>query len=123
MSTRLPPEEKPLRMLSFAAHAASGVIRHQGMRRRAMLGILAAALVMLVAGSTFLASTLDPREHAAWYIIYWLACAWLTITAMLLALFDVLIVRAQGRGARKVLQEHVARAARTKAGDDAHGES
>ena len=68
-----------------------------------MFAILALAVLMLVAGSTFLKDTLDHRIHGAWFIIFWLACGWLTVTALLLALFDLLIMRAQGRAARKAL--------------------
>jgi hypothetical protein len=35
--------------------------------------------------------------------LYWLVCAWLTLTAILLALFDILVVRAQARKAEKLL--------------------
>lgn len=74
-----------------------------------MLGVVAAALVMLVAGATFLRDVLNPHEHAVWYILFWLACAWLTLSALLLALFDVLIVRAEGRAARKILRDQISR--------------
>jgi hypothetical protein len=99
------PEKKGLWMPGFAIHATRGVLRNRGMRRRAMLGILAVALVMLVAGSTFLHETLNHRDHPVWFIFFWLACAWLTVCALLLAFFDVLLVRAEGRAARNVLRE------------------
>jgi hypothetical protein len=93
-------------------HATRGVLRHQRMRRRAMLCVLGMAVVMLVAGATFLHEPLNHREHPAWFILYWLACGWLTICALLLALFDVLIIRAEGRAAREALREQFARAKR-----------
>jgi hypothetical protein len=37
------------------------------------------------------------------------ACAWLTLTALLLALFDLLMLRAQDRAARKILSEKLDR--------------
>ena len=61
------------------------------------------ALLMLFCGATFLAPLLDPREHAAWFILYWLACAWITITVVLLAIFDLLMVRAAARAERRAL--------------------
>jgi cytochrome bd-type quinol oxidase subunit 2 len=101
--------EKKLRIASFAIHATRGLIRDHGIRRRVMLALLAGALVMLVSGTTFLSDALDAHEHAARYVVFWFACAWLTLAAVLLALFDALIVRAQGRAARRVLREQLAR--------------
>lgn len=97
------PKEKPLGMLSFAAHLTRGVVRDQSTRRKTMFSILGMAILMLVAGTTFLQETLDHRAHPAWFIIFWLACGWLTATALLLALFDLLILRAQSRAIRKEL--------------------
>jgi protein-S-isoprenylcysteine O-methyltransferase Ste14 len=98
------PPEKQLSILSFAVHATRGVIRDQNTRRKTMFVVLVVALVLLFSGSTFLQSNLNPREHPVWVIFYWLVCAWLTVTAMLLALFDMLVVRARTRNAGKVLR-------------------
>jgi uncharacterized membrane protein len=98
------PPEKNLRPVSFVAHATRGVIRDQGTRRKMMSALIVVAVLMLVAGSTFLQEALNPREHGLRFILFWLVCAWFTITALLLALFDALMVRAQGRAARKQLQ-------------------
>ncbi len=68
-----------------------------------MFAAVAFAVGLLISGVTVLESILDHREHPVWFILYWFACAWLTVLALLLALFDVLIVRAQARVARKVL--------------------
>ncbi len=95
------PEEKKLSVPSFATHSARGIIRDPGGRRRVMLGLLALAVIMVVLGSTVLRAALDPHERLLWFSGYWLACAWLTISALLLALFDLLTVRAQARAARK----------------------
>ena len=103
------PPEKNLRKVSFIAHATRGVVRDQATRRKAMLVVISLALLMLIAGSTFLQGALNPREHAVRFILYWLACAWLTVTALLLALFDALITRAKERAARKTLQQAIER--------------
>lgn len=63
------------------------------------------AMLMLFAGSTFLEPLLAPREHPVWFILFWLVCAWFTLTALGLALFDLLIVRAQARAAKRELRE------------------
>lgn len=65
------------------------------------------ALVMMAAGPTGLGDWLDPREHPVRFIFFWFACGWLTLTALLLALLDLLFVRAQGRVARTTLREDV----------------
>jgi len=97
------PDEKSLRATSFVVHATRGLIRDQAMRRKTMFVLLIVALVLLFAGSTFLQPFINPREHPVWFILYWFVCAWLTLTAMLLALFDMLVVRAQARKAAKTL--------------------
>ena len=64
------------------------------------------ALVMLFLGATFLDGWL--REHPALFILYWLACAWATMTGLLLALYDMLMVRvAARREQRRLAAEHL----------------
>ena len=107
------PPEKTLRSVSFAVHATRGVIRDQTARRKTMFVLLVVALVLLFAGSTFLHSILNPRAHPVWFISYWLVCGWLTVTAILLALFDLLVVRAQARKAERLLHGKVPEAENT----------
>lgn len=97
------PEEKPLRTTSFVIHATRGVIRNQPTRRRAMFVLLIIAMLLLFSGLTFLQTTLNPREHLLWFALFWLVCLWLTLTAMLLAVFDLLTVRMEARRARRTL--------------------
>lgn len=101
METR--PKKKSLAVLPFAAHATRGLIRDQGTRRKIMLGTVVLAIGFVGAGATVLEGVLDHRAHPVWFILYWFACGWLAVLAMLLALFDVLVVRAQARAARNVL--------------------
>jgi uncharacterized membrane protein len=42
-------------------------------------------------------------------MLFWAACAWMTILAVLLALFDMLIVRAEARTAARELKSGVAK--------------
>ena len=100
-------EPARLRIVSFALHSARGVIRDQSTRRRVMFITLMVAMFMLFSGTTFLQPLLLPREHPGWFLLFWLACAWLTLTALLLALFDLLMLRARERAARKILREKV----------------
>ena len=99
-----------LRTASFVVHATRGVIRDRAIRRKAIFVLLGSAVLMVIAGSTFLQQMLNPREHFGWFALFWLICGWFTITALLLALFDLLMLRAEGRAARRALREEAARA-------------
>ena len=81
------------------------------MRRKAMFWTVIVAVAMLFCGATFLAPVLDPQTHPAWFILYWLACAWLTVTVVLLAIFDLLMVRAQARAEKRALAEKMTESA------------
>lgn len=110
METPLP--QKKLRTMPFALHATRGIIRDRKVRRVTISVLLVLAVLLLIAGSTFLREILDPREHGAfWFAIFWLVCGWFTFAALLLALFDLLMVRAEARAARRVLRESAARTA------------
>ena len=99
------PEEKRLETTSFVVHATRGVIRDQNTRRKAMVVLLALALLLLIAGFTFLAPILNPRAHPWLVILFWVVCVWLTFTAFLLALFDLLVLRLQARRVERTLRE------------------
>ena len=99
------PEEKNLETVSFVALATRGVIRDQRTRRKAMVALLALAVFMLVAGFTVFQSALNPREHPWFVILFWLACVWLTFTALLLAIFDLIVIRSETRRAQRALRE------------------
>jgi hypothetical protein len=98
---------RPLRTISFVIHATRGVIRDPVVRRKTMFVLLVIALVLLVSGGTFLQGFIHPREHPFWFIVFWLVCAWVTVTAMLLALFDLLMLRLEGRRAERRLRENL----------------
>ena len=100
-----PPKEKNLETVSFVVHATRGVIRDQRTRRKAMVVLLALAVLMLLAGFTVFQTALNPRDHPWLVILFWIVCVWLTFTALLLALFDLLIIRLEARRAQRVLRE------------------
>ena len=102
-------EPARLRIVSFAIHSARGVIRDQSTRRWVMFITLLVAMLMLFCGTTFLQPLLSSREHPGWFLLFWVTCGWLTLTAFLLALFDLLMVRAQDRAARRILREKLDR--------------
>ena len=102
------PPEKKLRVAPFAIHATRGLLRDQKSRRRTMAASIAVALFLLVTGLTVFRSWLDPHEHPWRFTLFWLACAWETVLAILLALFDMLLTRAEERAARKALRGQIA---------------
>ena len=99
------PEEKELQSVSFIVHATRGVVRDQKTRRKAMVVLLAVAVLMLIAGFTVFQSALNPHEHPWFVILFWIVCVWLTFTAMLLAVFDLIVIRLEARQARRALRE------------------
>ena len=98
-----PPNEKKLRFVSFAIHATRGLVRDQTSRRKTMFWIVIGAVLMLFCGATFLAPWLDPKVRPGWFMVYWLSCAWITVTAVLLALLDLLLVRTKARADKRAL--------------------
>jgi biotin transporter BioY len=103
--------EKPLRTTSFIVHATRGVIRDQRTRRLAMLVCLSGALLLLIAGFTVLQTWLNPREHPWPFVLFWVACGWLTFSAMLLALFDMLMLRLEARRQQRALRQRAGESA------------
>jgi hypothetical protein len=89
----------------FIIQVTQGLVRDERTRRTTMAVLIFVAVVMVVAGLTSLRSWLEPKEHTGRFILFWFACAWVTLTASLLALLDLLMVRAKARQARKALRE------------------
>ena len=102
-----PPPEKKLRMVPFTVHATRGLLRDERARRKIMALSLLSAVIMLVAGLTVLRPWLNPHEHPWRFILYWFVCAWDTLLVLLLALLDMLLIRAQGRAERKTIRDGV----------------
>src|SRR6478672_1969694 len=102
------PPEKHLQVAPFAAHATRGLLRDPGLRRKTMAIAIIVSLILVVTGLTVLRSSLDPHEHPARFILFWFACGWITVTALLLALLDILLVRAEARRVRRALREEAA---------------
>jgi hypothetical protein len=88
-------------VLRFIIHFTRGLIREQRARRTVMFFAMLGTLVWLFLGATFLDAPL--RERPFLFILYWLACAWVTLLVVLLALFDLLQVRAAARRERRRL--------------------
>lgn len=84
-----------------------GIIRDQVLRRKLMFWIMLTALGMLFGGSVWLTDQWA-RQNPWLAIGFWAVCAWLTITAMLLALMDILLLRAMHRAARRAIEKELA---------------
>jgi len=107
METR--PPEKPLQVAPFAVHATRGMLRDPKARRKTMTLLLAGALVLIVLGLLGAKTWLEPHEHAVRFILFWFACGWITLTALLLGLLDLLVLRTSARQARKALRAEMAK--------------
>ena len=102
-------------MLRLVILLSKGILRDQRMRRFAMLWLMGSAVVMLFLGS-WLLSDVWARAHPWLYFFYWAACGWLTLTGVLLALLDILLLRAAARATRRHLEQEFAE--RTMKGED-----
>ena len=61
------------------------------------------ALLLLFVGT--ITQWPPPREHPLLFLAYWAICAWVTLLAVLLALYDVLKVRATAQRSQRELAE------------------
>ncbi len=93
-------------MLKLIALASKGILRDMQTRRRFMFWVMLAAMVMLFFGSMSL-SDRWAREHPWLYLGYWFICGWLALTGMMLALFDLLLIRAAHRAARRKIAKEI----------------
>jgi heme/copper-type cytochrome/quinol oxidase subunit 2 len=101
------PSEKPLQTASFSVHVTRGLIRDPRTRRITMGVLLTLAVAMIVAGSTLLEHWLAQHGHLLWFMLFWAVCGWLTVTALLLAVFDILLLRMQAREERKAFRSNL----------------
>ena len=70
---------------------------------------LVLTIAMLAVGLTVLREWLDPHEHRWRFVLFWLVCAWGTVLVLLLAIFDLLLLRAQGRAAQKSVRKQLSK--------------
>lgn len=101
MSQR-PPNRK-LSPIELCLSIATGILHDAVQRRKAMFTIVLAALVLLFIGSTLLAGWL--RAHPWVFLFFWLGVAWLTLTSILLAIYDMLMMRKRGASEIKRLRQ------------------
>jgi membrane protein implicated in regulation of membrane protease activity len=91
--------------VSLIIQITKGVIRDQSTRRALMFGVVLIALLMLFVGATFLSGHLAGKPLM--FIAYWVVCGWLTLLAVLLAIYDLVAVRAKAAHERRKLRQKV----------------
>lgn len=64
-----------------------------------------AALLLVSLGATVLWSSFV--EHPLLFALYWLACVWITVCVMLMAIYDLLVVIRAGRAARRAARREL----------------
>jgi hypothetical protein len=82
-----------------------GIIRDSAARRKWMTGSVVGAAAMLFIGVTALGSWLVDRPFV--FFVYWFACCWLTMLAILIALYDILILRRDSMRARRDMARRI----------------
>jgi len=107
------PPEKRLRTASFSIHATRGLLRDQTSRRKTMTLCLVVAVALAIAGFTGFRSWLDPHQYPVRFLLFWGACGWVTVTALLLAIMDMLMLRIEARRAREELLEQAKKGKRS----------
>ena len=98
------PPDKRLQVAPFAVHATRGMLRDERTRRGTIAVLIFVSIAMVVVG-LLVRKWLEPREHPGRFLLFWGACGWITLTALLLGLLDLLLVRRQARQARRALLE------------------
>lgn len=88
--------------LNFVLSVTRGIIRDQQLRRKVLGGVLGTALAMVLIGACLIDRWLS--GHILLFLLYWGACAWFTVLALLMALFEILMVKAASRADLKRAQ-------------------
>jgi len=94
--------EKPT---PFILLITKGILRDRQMRRTVLFWIVVATLALLGVGALLLDAWLS--QHIILFLLYWGACLWLTATSLLLALYDLLAIRAEAARERQRLKGRV----------------
>ncbi|MGH8045770.1 MAG: hypothetical protein ACREKL_00870 [Chthoniobacterales bacterium] len=93
------------RFLNFCVAVSIGIMRDQFQRRRVMFILVLASLCMLAAGTFLLWNFFT--THPLAFALYWLACGWLLICVILLAVYDLLMVMRRGREERSAARRKI----------------
>lgn len=96
-----PPVPSPRSILQLTR----AFIRDQRLRRSMMFYTSLGSVLMLFVGAVVIDGAL--REKPVAFVIWWAVCAWLMLTSLLLALFDMLAIRAAARRERRNLARQI----------------
>jgi hypothetical protein len=111
-------QSRAVNNVRFVIQVSKGLIRSQRVRRTLMFYNVLVLLLMIFVGSTFLWGWL--REHVWFFIGYWGLCAWLTLLAFLLAVYDMAKVRQDARRERQRLVDEYLKGTKPDPNDDSH---
>jgi hypothetical protein len=89
--------------LRLIIQICKGLIRSHRVRRTIMFWDVILVLLLSFAGATFFWNWL--RANPVWFLGYWAACGWFTILAAVLAVYDMIRVRLEGRRAEERLHD------------------
>jgi len=92
--------------LRFIIAISKGIVRDQRARRTVLFFVVLAAMLMAFVGSVLLGGWLT-TERPILFLLYWGACAWLTFLSILMALFDMLMLRKEARRERRRIKSEV----------------
>ena len=117
------PEEKPPSSpspqrrgkkspLSLVVGITRGLLFDAHQRRQIMIYVIAAALGLTVVGGTIGFEAL--RANVWMFMLYWLLCAFLTLLAVLLAIYDLLMLRLLARRMQRELDARMQEEAERK---------
>ena len=104
--------------VQFIIQVCRGIIRSRRVRRTVMFWDVLVVLVLMFFGSTFFWPWL--RERPLIFLGYWGVCAWLTILAALLAVYDMAMVRLEAKQARDELKREFLRSEDSDSSHDSH---
>ena len=98
------------------AAMSRGILADTRMRRSVLFVLAAGATLLVFAGAVLLDRWLAVRIWC--FLLYWGACAWLTFTVLLLALYDLLAVRRDAALERRRLRESLRKPGKDDPGRD-----
>lgn len=92
-------------MIALIVAITRGIVRDLRVRRTVLFFIVLVAMLMTFGGAVLFEKWLIARPLL--FIFYWLACAWLVVLSVLMALFDMLLVRRMAVEEKRRLRSEV----------------
>jgi len=92
--------------LQFIIAISKGIARDMRARRTVLFFVVLVAMLMAFVGAVPLGGWLT-TERPILFLLYWGACAWLTVLSILLALYDMLMLRQEAKRERRRIKSEV----------------